>query len=125
RNGNDINGATLPTYSIPSVQGSHAGNYTVRVNNAAGQPATSNPAELIVDLIATTPPTFGSQSWNSATGFSATLQVEPQTRYRIQWTSNFTNWFDLNTIVPTSTSFQVNDPAATAQPKLFYRAVSP
>ncbi len=125
RNGDNINGATLSTYAIPSVQGSHAGNYTVRVSNAAGLPVISNPAALIVDLIATTPPSFGTRSWNSTTGFSATLQVEPQTRYRIQWSSNLTNWFDLNTIVPTSTSFQVSDPAAKTQPRLFYRAVSP
>jgi hypothetical protein len=125
RNGNEINGATLSTYSLPTVQSSHAGSYTVRVNNAAGQPVISNPAALIVDLIATTPPAFGFQTWNSTTGFSTTLQVEPQTRYRIQWSSNLTNWFDLNTIVPTSTSFQMNDPAATGQPRLFYRAVSP
>lgn len=125
RNGNNINGATLSTYSIASVQGPHAGSHTVRVSNASGLPATSNPAALVVDLIATTPPAFGAQSWNSTSGFSATLQVEPQTRYRIQWSSNLTTWFDLNTIVPTSTSFQVSDPAAKTQPKLFYRAVSP
>jgi len=124
KNGSDIGGATLSSYSISNVQGSDAGDYSVRVSNAAG-PITSNPATLVVDLIATTPPAFASPSWDAATGFSATLQVEPQTRYRIQWTSAFTNWFDLDTIVPTGTSVQVNDPTAKTEPRLFYRAVSP
>jgi alpha-tubulin suppressor-like RCC1 family protein len=48
KNNIDISGATTAAYTITNAQQSHAGNYTVRVSNAAGN-ATSNAATLTVN----------------------------------------------------------------------------
>src|SRR6186713_512688 len=47
KNTNNITGATNPTYTIPAVSQSDAGNYSVIVSNSAGS-ATSNDAVLTV-----------------------------------------------------------------------------
>jgi large repetitive protein len=68
RNGVAIPGATYASYSIDSAQPSHAGTYTVKVTNAAGE-ATSEPAIIRVDTNATIPViTFSSGSRASSAG---------------------------------------------------------
>jgi glucose/arabinose dehydrogenase len=54
RNGANISGATSPTYSISNVQPSHAGQYSVVVNNNTGT-VTSNNATLTVTAPNTLP----------------------------------------------------------------------
>ncbi|WP_160143937.1 immunoglobulin domain-containing protein [Chryseolinea soli] len=49
KNGSPIGGATNPTYSIPSVATTDAGNYSVIVNGICGTPVTSGNAVLTVD----------------------------------------------------------------------------
>lgn len=48
-NGSNINNATNSTYSISNVQSSHAGQYSVRVTNAAGNVTSAN-ATLTVNI---------------------------------------------------------------------------
>jgi alpha-tubulin suppressor-like RCC1 family protein len=48
QNNADIPGATTATYTITNARQTHAGSYTVRVDNAAGN-ITSNPATLTVN----------------------------------------------------------------------------
>jgi sugar lactone lactonase YvrE len=51
-NGSAISGATLPTYTITSVQQSNAGTYTLTITNAEGS-ATSSAATLTVNAAST------------------------------------------------------------------------
>lgn len=53
--------------------------------------------------------------------FQWTLIGEPGTNYLVQTSTNLSNWNDLKTVVPTSSSFQITDTNAPAYPRLFYR----
>jgi hypothetical protein len=62
KNGVNIGGATGPSYSIPSVQTSDAGDYSVVVTNACGSITSQNAAltvqtcTLTVDIVSAAPP---------------------------------------------------------------------
>lgn len=70
RNGTNISGANGSTFTIPSVTGSDAGNYTVEVSNSAGS-AISGVAVLTVTL----PPTFVWSAPVAITTADATLNL--------------------------------------------------
>lgn len=90
KNGVDISGATASSYSIGSVQASHAGGYSVYVSNAYGN-ITSSTATLTVSAA----PVITSQPQNQsvAAGGTATFSVvatgSPAPSY--QWRKNGVN----------------------------------
>jgi len=90
KNGTNINGANNSTYTISSVNSSHAGNYSVVVRNASGS-VTSNNATLTV----TTAPVITSQpqSITTAQGSNATFTVTAtgSAPLSYQWRKNGTN----------------------------------
>lgn len=49
KDGTNLNGITGSSYTIPSVQASHAGSYTVVVSNVAGSVTSTPPAVLVVN----------------------------------------------------------------------------
>lgn len=90
RNGTNITGATSSTYSIASVQSSHAGIYSVVVSNAAGS-VTSNNATLAINgppVIATQPQSVTVAAGQTAT-FNITATGSPSPTF--QWRRNGTN----------------------------------
>ena len=84
KDGNLINGATSASYKITNVMPSHAGSYTVTVNNSAGR-ATSSAAVLTVKLkmpVITIQPT----NLTVLKGSSATFTVQANgTDMSYQW----------------------------------------
>ena len=130
KNSIDIAGAKLASYTIGNVQVSDAGSYSVRVSNAAGS-TNSNPATLLVNLVAPSAPAFSAPRWSQSggwgipRGFSAMLQTQSQTAYRIQYSTNLVTWFDLTNLIATGTSMPVSDPGSITVRARFCRAVSP
>ena len=109
KDGVEIVGATLSSYSISSVQGTNAGSYTVRVSNIAGS-VTSSAATLTV----ISPPTISTQPLSqtvnigSAVTFSVTATTGNGTlSYR---------WFKNGTQISgaTSSSYSINSVQATS-----------
>jgi hypothetical protein len=86
-NGVDINGATASTLSIPNVQASNAGDYTVIVTDGCGASITSAIATLTVtpcDMLAiTAQPTNTTVVEGTMATFSVT--VTGTTPYTFQW----------------------------------------
>ena len=88
KNGTNISGATNSTYTIPSVNSGHAGNYTVIVKGTCGN-ITSDVATLRVDVI----PVIGAQpvSQTICLGNSVTFSVTASDAVNYQWRKGGTN----------------------------------
>ncbi|HEY4249375.1 MAG TPA: immunoglobulin domain-containing protein [Lacunisphaera sp.] len=89
-NGSAISGATSTTLSLPNVQVSNAGNYTVVATNSAGS-VTSNVATLTVNAVTVAPvitaqPGDQTVSAGSAVTFTASASGTPAPTY--QWMKN-------------------------------------
>ncbi len=61
----------------------------------------------------------------TATGFAAQISLTPGEPYRVRASSDLQSWVDLTNFVATTPNYLFVDPAATGQPRRFYRAVSP
>jgi hypothetical protein len=73
RNGVDLPGATTAILSIPDAQAAQAGQYTVKITNAAGS-LTSDPAELAVDT--TQAPVISEQPLSQAAALGGTARFK-------------------------------------------------
>jgi hypothetical protein len=58
-------------------------------------------------------------------GFVASVAVITGEPYRIRGSTNLQDWTDLTNFIAMTTNYLFVDPAATTQPRRFYRAVSP
>ncbi|TMI61229.1 MAG: immunoglobulin domain-containing protein, partial [Bacteroidetes bacterium] len=67
-NGVNIGGATASTYTIPSVNAGHAGNYTVIVTAGCGTPVTSAPAAVLTVNPALSPGSINTTGGNFCVG---------------------------------------------------------
>ena len=87
KDGADISGATLASYTINNINAGHAGNYTVRVHGNCGADVISNPALLTVNpatAIITQP-----QPITQCVGTDATFTVVANgTNITYQWRKN-------------------------------------
>lgn len=124
KDGSEISGATLSSFSIGNVQVSNAGSYHVRVSNAAGS-VNSNPATLKVIAVATQRPFLKNPTWSSTTGFKAILEGEAQMPYTVQWSTNGIQWKVLTSFVSEGLSTVIQDPEAANESMRVYRVVSP
>jgi Flp pilus assembly pilin Flp len=76
--------------------------------------------------IATEPPIIRTPIWSQTSGFSATLHGQAQTIYRIQWSTDLKDWFDLTSFVSDSTETPFQDPRELGtEQRRFYQALSP
>lgn len=121
RNGEPVPNANGPTLNLPDFQPGQAGDYTVEVSNAFGQD-TSDPAHVV--LLATAPVVMRPAGL-TAPGFRLTAQVQPGRDYRVQASTAFGPWTDLERFTSTGPEFEFNDPLAPGLPWRFYRVVSP
>lgn len=70
------------------------------------------------------PPVFISTT-KSPVGFAYTLQTEIGRTYRIETTSNFTNWTEITNFTSAATSISFTNPILPGATNLFYRARTP
>lgn len=86
KDGAVLSGETSATLTLPNVQPTHAGAYTVVVSNIAGN-VTSNEATLTVTPPAATPPTIAQQpsSHRIASGGTVVLEVVAVGATSYQW----------------------------------------
>jgi hypothetical protein len=61
----------------------------------------------------------------TAAGFVAQVSLTPGEPYRIRASTDVQTWVDITNFVAATTNYYLLDPAATAQPRRFYQAVSP
>lgn len=83
-NGNNISGATNATFSRPSVEGDHAGSYSVVVSNSAGATNSMNALLTIIDspYLSGVQNKVGSRSafitWNTTVPSDSQVQFDPE-----------------------------------------------
>jgi len=115
--GVNIPTATNSTYTIPSAQSTNEGNYRVRVRNPAGAQTSPSATLTVVPIPSLTSPEALSNA------FKAFLSSgRSNIYYRIEYTTNFTNWSLLSTIKYTNTPVPFTDPARTNTQIRYYRA---
>ena len=97
KNGSDISGATLSTYSIASAQTNDAGAYVVVVTNSAGAVTSAPPATLTVQFSLTTGSTSGGSIGKSPDlagydpGEAVNLTALPETGFAfLSWSGDAT-----------------------------------
>jgi photosystem II stability/assembly factor-like uncharacterized protein len=117
RNGVDLQGAIGPILTLPMVQGSNAGSYTVRVSNSAGS-VTSNAATLIVPGAPAITQQPTSQTVNLGQTAAFTLGVSGNPVPQCQWTRN-----GIAIIGATSCTGYTTPPAGTADIGAVYNVV--
>jgi hypothetical protein len=88
--GQALPGETAPTMLFHRLTTNQAGAYSVIVSNTTGV-TTSSVANLVVSPVDPRPQLAGF-SPASATNFNCTLKGEPGRRYRIETTTNLTDW---------------------------------
>jgi hypothetical protein len=89
-NGLDVDGATAPILTLPDVQSSQAGLYSVRVENAVGAVASA-PASLTVIV----PPSvleIVSSAMDTNQLFHLTLNADPGFGYSLEASTNLFEW---------------------------------
>jgi hypothetical protein len=113
--GSGLTGQTNATLVLNNVQHTNAGNYSVRVNNAAGT-ASSLAAELIVRPVIVSSRRLGNGH------FELNLNGTPGRNYIIESsTNNLTGWSTLTTVNHTAVAAQYIDTSAPANVKRYYR----
>jgi hypothetical protein len=127
-NGINIPGATSSIYVRTNISSAHAGNYTVRIQNAGGA-ITSAPVALVVLLDTVTnivskvvtPLTRGMTS----NGFNVVFNGPAGSNFVIQASSDAVNWTSISTNAAPNGTVDFTDPAALNHPFRFYRAYVP
>ena len=116
-----VSGATAPTLTIAGVEARDLGLYRCVVSNGAGSDL-SEAAELrlLPTILMPAGPPFTADG-----AFQFKLAVEPGKRFRVQYSSDLSNWTDLVEFDSTAAPFTVTDPGAAQRSGRFYRAVSP
>lgn len=119
--GTNLPNAASGTLTLQNVQPPHAGNYSVVVRNAIGQPATFNASlQLIVPQ-----PVFSQMRVLSDGSFQASLQgLLNQQDYVVERSSTLTNWNVLKVFTATNSSEAILDSTAPESTRRFYRARS-
>jgi hypothetical protein len=120
-NGADISGATDSSYTRPNVTLNDAGNYSVVVDNMAGETTSSN-ALLTVTLPA--PWQFGSANVNGSQ-VELVLLGEPGTSATLWRSDDLTNWVIVTNLFNATGTVQFSDDLDLAVPQRFYRTVFP
>ena len=124
KEGVEIPEATGSSYIISNAALADEGAYTVVVTNQVGT-ATSDPATLQIERIATTPALVSSPLWTPHYGFSFSIQGEPKTSYTIERSLTLTTWYPMRRFVATDSPYLFEDTAADSYPASYYRVVSP
>ena len=118
-NGSNITAATNDTLVIPTVTANNGGAYSVVVTNLAGTAASSNAVLWVI-----IPPSVGLRL---LAGYPLlNLSGMQNSNFTVQYTTNLsvTNWINLRSITNlTSSPYQFLDPAGSASPMRFYRAL--
>ena len=111
-------------YYIPRVDQSHEGVYYAVVTNMVGS-CVGPPIRFDVHRVATLPPVIVQTGYSAINGISATLEGQPDTVYRMRWTTDFVtwNWIPAYVVVEDSPG-SIGDPSATSDSLRFYQAVS-
>lgn len=112
--GEPIDGATGTILILPAFGTELVGSYSVVVSNAAG----SIESELAIITLGE----IVSDPRLSAAGFEFRLNVPEGTEARVQFTTDFLNWSDLNPAPLTGTG-DVTDPDSIASEFRFYRVI--
>ena len=111
KDGTDITGATSATYTIPSVQASDEGDYTVLVSNGETPDAVSNAAALTVCI----PPTITASPQNLTVlqGENAVFSVTATQSPSYQWQRYNGIWSNITT-GGTSSTYTLQNASASA-----------
>lgn len=80
---------------------------------------------LLPEVAAPTPPPVFTSATKSLGGFAFTLQTEIGRTYRIETSSNFTNWTEITNFTSAATSISFTNPIPPGATNLFYRARTP
>jgi hypothetical protein len=123
-NGTNAVGENTNVLHFPAVTTNDAGGYTVVVTNSAGA-ITSSVATLAVFDGALTPATLFALRHPGSNGLFLTIAFEAGKNYRIQVSTNLSDWTDLTNFLSTSTTMSFLDQAGTNAGANFYRVVSP
>lgn len=124
KDGVEIPEATSSSYIISNAALADEGDYTVVVTNQVGT-ATSDPATLQIERIATTPALLSSPLWTPHYGISFSIQGEPKTSYTIERSLTLTTWHPMRRFVATASPYLFEDTASDSYPASYYRVVSP
>jgi hypothetical protein len=116
-NGTNISGGTNSLFSIPNVQATNAGAYSVVVTNAAGS-VTSTGATLAVTQIRVTGLATTNGTWE------LTVTGAPGLGYVIETSTNLTMWSALATLINSNGTLRYLLPVADS-PQSFYRVTAP
>ena len=121
---NNIPGAASSTLVLTNVALSDAGVYAVLVTNAAGAILSQGATLTVVPLSAR--PLLSARGLLSDGSFQMTFTGQTGWHYRIDATTDFSNWFILSDLDYTSGPVLFVDPQSTNFfPNRFYRAVVP
>ena len=122
-NGTNLVGQIQSTLTIANAQPGDAGTYVVEVSNAAGT-LTSQPAQLTVQVAASTPFALANLQWTGSS-WAFAVSGPPQTNY-VLWTSpDLLNWTPWQTNFSTSGTIQVSDPRPDATTRFYRATLSP
>jgi predicted outer membrane repeat protein len=120
KNGVNIEGANLASYTISNVQPVDQGTYDVVASNSA-ESIQSNPATL--QIILNERVVFETPRWSQTTGFSTSMRGQVQTAYRVQWSTNLVTWFDLTNFTAATVLTQIIDRDSKIYRMRFYRGL--
>jgi alpha-tubulin suppressor-like RCC1 family protein len=123
-NGTNLPGATSARCPLVQVQAGQAGAYSVIVSNASGC-VTSSPAWLQVVSGRLLPPSLTSAQIIRTQGFGFGIFGEAGRTFRVQGSTNFSEWSDLTNFTGSAAAFQFMDSDATNYSRRYYRMVSP
>ncbi|MDB6065317.1 MAG: hypothetical protein JWR26_1525 [Pedosphaera sp.] len=121
-NNQSIPGATNASLLLAGISSSDSGNYSVVVRNASGS-ATGNALVTV-----TNPPPkalFASAGRSGNNGMALNLSLAIGNNYRLQCSTNLSDWSTLYALHATGTNLVWLDPGSTNFNRRFYRVASP
>jgi len=116
------------TNEVPQTGGE---NFRINLwlNNTSGT-TDGEDEEIIINRFAFIPyplpqPVWADAQWTSNSEFSLTSTAEPQVAYRLQTSTNLTDWSTHSTLTPTNDTLNFTDAQSLHPPRLFYRLSIP
>jgi hypothetical protein len=123
RNDQPLPDATNRTYTVSSALGGQSGEYHVVISNDIDTVTSRKASVLIVPALLTSTWPAGSINFNQ--GLPLNLEVSPGTSYRLQVSSDLSNWTTLQTFQSDTALFNYLDTQAMNRTRAFYRVISP